>query len=83
MSHNVDHGIVLDRVESFGEIQLKQNNRSLGGLALVNVLKCPCKAILYRSSTDESILVTVDNFQNDLLHTVGQELSNEFKAAVE
>ena len=82
MFHNVDHGIILDHVESFGEIQLKQNNRSLGGLALVNVLKCPCKTILYRSPTYESILVTMDNLQNDFLETVSQELGNELKAAI-
>ena len=82
MLHDVDHGIVLNCVERLSKIQLKQNNRSLGGLALVNVLKCPRKTILYRSPTDESILVTVDNLQNDFLETVSQEFGNELKTAI-
>ena len=82
MLHDVDHGIVLNCVERLSKIQLKLNNRSLGGLALVNVLKCPSKTILYRSPTYESILVTTNTFQNDLLESVSQEFSNELKAAI-
>ena len=82
MFHDVDHGVMFNGVKGFGEIQFEQYGRALRGLALVDVLECPCKVVLNRSSMYEAILVTMNNFQNDLLQTVGQEFGNEFKASI-
>ena len=78
MFHNVDHGVMLDGVEGFGEIQLEQYDRAFRCLALVDVLECPCKAVLNRSSMYEAILVTMNNSQDEFLQPVSKELSNEF-----
>ena len=83
MPHNVDHGVMFDGVKGFGKIKFKQNYWPFGSLALLDVLESPCEAVLYRSPMNETILVAVNNSQNNLLQAVGHELSNEFKAAVE
>ena len=61
MPHNVDHGIMLDCVKGFGKIEFKQNYWPFGSLALMDVLESPCEAVLYRSPTNETILVAVNN----------------------
>ena len=58
---------MLDRVESFGEIQLKKNNLSLRGLTLMNVLEGPGETVLDRASFDETVLVFMNYLQDDTL----------------
>ena len=83
MSHNVDHGIMFDGVKSFGEIQLGKNNRSLGGLALVNVLKCPSKTILYSPAFEKAILVSMHDFEDDFFESISQKNCDNFEATIE
>lgn len=49
----------------------------------MDVLEGPGQTILYRSSFKEPVLVSVHNFQDDSLKTVGEKLGNKFEAAVE
>ena len=49
----------------------------------MNVLESPCKTVLYRPATYEAILVAVDDFEYDLLKSVGQEFCNKLEAAIE
>ena len=78
MSHDLHHWDVLYGVESFGEVQLEQNNLMRRPLALVNIFKLPCKTVLDGSPLNEPILVLVYDFQNNFLQTIGQYFCDNF-----
>ena len=65
---------MLNSVKGFGKIEFKQNYWPFGSLALVDVLESPCEAVLYRSPTNETILVAVDTLEDHLLQPIRQEL---------
>lgn len=60
MCHDLNYSGVLDRVKGFLEVNLKYNYFSLGLMTLMNILIAPCKAILYRSGPDETVLILVN-----------------------
>ena len=69
---------MFDRIKCFGKVQFKQNNLSRRCLALMNVFKRPCKAILYGSTFEESLLVSVNDFKDYFLQAIGQDLRDDF-----
>ena len=74
---------MLNSIKSFGKVQFEEDNFFLGGLTLVYVLTCPRKAVVDRSPAEKTVLVTMNNFQDNLLEAVGQEFGNPFKTTIE
>ena len=67
---------MLNCVERFGKIQFKEDNFLLGGLALMDILKRPSEAVLNRSPFDETILVAMNNLEDNLLQPISEELGD-------
>ena len=49
----------------------------------MNILECPSQTILDRSTFYEAILVAMDNFKNEFLESVSEQLSDYLEEAVE
>jgi hypothetical protein len=64
---------MLNRVKSFSKIQLENDDRFLGLLALVDVFEGPCQTILDGSALEEPILIFVDAFENYPLQMISQK----------
>ena len=78
MPHDVDHRIMANGVKGFCKIQFEQYDAPFRCKALMDILEGPSEAILDRSPTNEAILVTMNNSQDEFLQPVSKELSNEF-----
>jgi hypothetical protein len=59
--------VVFNGVEGFCEVQLNQNNLLSGLVTLMNKFKSPGQTILDGSRLDESILVFMNQGQDDRL----------------
>ena len=81
--HDVKHGGMFDRVEGFSEVQLEENYFFFGRLALINIFKCPRKAILDRSPLDKSVLISMDYLQNNFLEAVGKDFGDYLETTIE
>ena len=73
---------MINGVKRFCKVQFEDNYWIFRSLALVYVLKRPCKAILDGPLFQKPILVTVYNFQNDFLKPIGEEFCNDFETAI-
>ena len=51
---------------------LEDDDLLLGLVAHLDILKSPCKAVLYGTTFEKSILVAVNNFENDFLQSISQ-----------
>ena len=73
---------MLNCVEGLHEIQLKEDDGSLRGFALVYILKTPGQAILNRTTPKKTILIAVDASENHFLKAVSKHLSQKLQACV-
>ena len=67
---------MLDGIKGLREIKLQDNDWSFGSLALVDVLECPCEAILDRAPLDETILIHVNKLENDTLKMISKDFGD-------
>ena len=65
MLHYGDHSRVFNRIKGFSEVKLEKYYFFLGGLTLMYILKGPSKTVLYRPLFLETVLVAVNNLEND------------------
>ena len=70
-------------VKGFSKIQLKDQNFFLRLMTLMYVLKGPGNAVLNCSTPNETILIDMDEFQDDELQPICKEFSQELDAAVQ
>ena len=48
----------------------------------MDVLEGPGKAVLYSSSFDETVLIAMNQLEDDLLKAIGQKLSDYFETTI-
>ena len=60
--HNLKHSPVLNCIKGFSEVKLEKHDFFLGGLTLMYILKGPSKTVLYSSTLNETILITMNYF---------------------
>ena len=73
---------MLNCVEGLREIQLKEDDVSLRGFALVCILKTPGQAILNRTTPKKTILIAVDASEDHFLKAVSKQLSQKLQERV-
>jgi hypothetical protein len=66
---------MLNHVKSFGEIKFEDDDLSSGFMTLMKKFKSPGEAVQNCPTSDETILVLMDDVENHLLKAVGTELS--------
>ena len=49
----------------------------------MNILESPGKAVMNGTTTEEAILVAMNNMQNDLLKSIGKDLGYKLKTAIQ
>ena len=63
---------MFNGIEGFGKVQFEEDNFFLGGMPLVDVFENPGQAVMNGSSTEETILVLMNNRCNDILSPICQ-----------
>ena len=83
MTHDVDHRVMDNCVKGFGKVQFEQHYLMGLPLALVDIFKRPSKAVLDGPPLNETVLVSIDDNQDNFLQTVGQYFGDDFQTAIQ
>ena len=83
MLHHFIYCRVLYRVKGLFKIKLDNYDLLLGLMALMYIFKGPSQAILYGSRSNESILIYVNNFQDNPLQSICQDLCYKLETVVQ
>lgn len=76
-SHDLNNGFMFHFGKCFFKIQFEKDDLFSSLMRSTDVLKCPSKTVLDSSSFNETILVMVNELENDRWQSVGLQLGDE------